>query len=45
MKTFSRVALGLLWAVCAAQPLCAQQNAAANPPATNDWAIVEKEAN
>jgi len=42
MKTFYRVALGLLWA---AQPLCAQQNAAANPPATNDWAIAEMSAN
>ena len=40
MKTLYRLAMGLLWAACAAQPLCAQQTAAANPPETNDWAIV-----
>src|ERR1700720_180861 len=45
MKTFYRLALGLLWGAFAARPLCAQQIAAANPPVTNEWAIVEKEAN
>ena len=45
MRTAYRLALGLLSIAFAGQPLVAQLNTVTHPPATNDWAVVEMQAN